>query len=35
MFVCMWTHLTVVTLHVIVLVHGNDPDGFLRALWHK
>lgn len=33
---CVWTvrrtHLTVVTLHVVVLVHGHDPDGFLRAL---
>lgn len=25
-------HLTVVTLHMVVLVHRNYPDGFLRAL---
>ncbi len=25
-------HLAVVTLHMIVLVHRNYPDGFLRAL---
>lgn len=25
-------HLTVVALHMVVLVHRNHPDGFLRAL---
>lgn len=26
------SHLTVITLHMVVLVHRNNPDGFLRAL---
>lgn len=29
------TVLTVVTLHMVVLVHRNNPDGFLRALGWK
>lgn len=29
----LWvSHLTVITLHMVVLVHGNYPDGFLWAL---